>query len=207
MTCQGVRADHMRDAPSARRNRGPILQVLEQWAPREGVALEIAAGTGQHAVHFSAALPGLRWQPSDINPAALVSIAAWQQAEGTANLLPPVQLDVTSEQWPIDRADLVVCINMIHISPWAATEGLMRGAARLLSNEGTLFLYGPYHVGGKPTAPSNASFDAHLRTRDPRWGVRHIEDVQAEAAANGLVKASMISMPANNFSVIFKRSH
>jgi SAM-dependent methyltransferase len=198
-------ASDARTAPSAVRNRDPILAVLRRVFPAQGTVLEIASGSGEHAVHFATALPGLAWQPTDRDPAALRSIAAWQTTERLPNLLAPLELDVTSPAWPVPRADAVVAINMIHISPWRATQGLLEGAARVLSPGGVLFLYGPYQEGGRHTAPSNAAFDADLRARNPEWGVRDLDDVKALAAKHGLDFVERVAMPANNLSVVFRR--
>jgi SAM-dependent methyltransferase len=192
-------------SPSVARNRDPILAVLRRVLPAQGIVLEIAGGTGEHAVHFAAALPGLAWQPTDGDAEALRGIAARGAAANLPNLKPPLELDTTSPVWPVARADAVVAINMIHISPWASAEGLMAGAARVLSPGGVLYLYGPYRENGGHTAPSNAAFDASLRARDPRWGVRDIGEVCDLAAQHGLELAERVAMPANNLSVIFRR--
>lgn len=192
-------------APAVARNRDPILEVLRRVLPARGFVLEIASGTGEHAIHFAGALPGLTWQPSDPNANARSSIAAWRRSAALANMLPPIALDVTSQRWPVERADAVVCINMIHIAPWRAAEGLMAGAARVLSAGGVLFLYGPYKEAGRHTAPSNEAFDADLRARNPEWGVRDLDDVKALADQNGFDFAERVAMPANNLSVVFRR--
>jgi SAM-dependent methyltransferase len=194
-----------RTAPAVARNRDPILAVLRRVLPAHGTVLEIAAGTGEHAVYFAAALPGLTWQPTDADLEALESIAAWRAVAQLPNVKPPLQLDVTSPRWPIDRADVVVCINMIHIAPWRAAEGLVAGAGRVLAPRGVLFLYGPYQEGSRHTAPSNETFDASLRARDPEWGVRDLDDVKALATRHGFEFAERVSMPANNLSVVFRR--
>ena len=190
------------DAPATGRNREPILAVLRRVLPAEGLVLEVASGTGQHAAWFGAALPGLVWQPTDRDPTHRASIAAW--TEGLPSVRPPLDLDTTRRPWPVQRADAVVCINMIHIAPWAACLGLLEGAAELLPPGAPLVLYGPYKRGGAHTAPSNAAFDADLRARDPNWGVRDLEAVQ-EAAA-GFVLEEVVEMPANNLTVVFRRS-
>lgn len=199
-------ADPRQLAPAAERNRGPILEVLRRHLPATGRVLEIASGTGQHVAHFAAALPDLDWQPSDASPASLPSIAAWVADAGLANVRAPIVLDVTADPWPVERADAIVCINMIHISPWASTEGLLRGAERLLPPGGVLYLYGPYKRGGQHTAPSNAEFDASLKARNPAWGVRNLEDVLALAQAHGLEFVETAEMPANNLSVVLRRA-
>ena len=188
------------------RNRVPILAVLQRLLPARGLVLEIASGSGEHAVHFAAALPGLRWQPTDCDAAALASIAAHREAAGLPNLLPPLSLDAASSHWPIARVDAVVAINMIHIAPWEASIGLMTGAACVLPPGGILYLYGAYREDGRHTAPSNDAFDAWLRGRDPRWGVRDLADVRALAAVHGLDLVERIAMPANNLSVVFRRA-
>ena len=197
--------DARRLAPATDRNREPILAVLRRVLPPSGTVLEIASGTGQHAVYFAAALPGVTWQPSDPEAAARDSVAAWTAHTGLANVLPPLDLDVRREPWGIDRADAIDCINMVHISPWAATEALFGGAGRLLGPGGVLYLYGPYRRDGAHTAPSNAAFDAQLRATDPGWGVRDMEAVIALGAAQGLSCEAPVPMPANNFSLVFRR--
>lgn len=185
------------------RNRAPLLAVLRQVLPTAGHVLEIASGSGEHAAHFALALPGLVWQPSDADAAALASISAW--TDGIANIRPPLTIDAASAEWPITRADALVCINMIHIAPWAACEGLMAGAARILPPGAPLILYGPFRRAGLPTAASNEAFDASLKDRDPCWGLRDLESVTALAAAHGLTFDRLIEMPANNISVIHRR--
>lgn len=192
-------------APAVARNRAPILDVLRRVLPARGLVLEVASGSGEHADFFAAALPHLEWQPSDRDPRALRSIAAFRAASGTANLLPPLTLDAASDDWPIARANAVVAINMIHIAPWSAAEGLMAGAARLLPASGVLYLYGPYKEGDRHTAPSNEAFDVDLRARDPSWGVRDLGEVIALAARHELSHVETVVMPANNRSVVFRR--
>ena len=192
-------------SPAAVRNRDPILEVLRRHLPAEGLVLELAAGTGEHAAYFARALPGLTWQPTDPDPQALLSMAAWREAAGLSNLLPPVRLDAT-RSWPVEHADAVVCINMVHISPWAATEGLMAGAARVLPASGVLLLYGPYREIDVPTAPSNEAFDASLKARDSAWGLRDREAVEALARAHGLERIERVEMPANNLSLVFRKA-
>jgi hypothetical protein len=180
---------------------------LKPRLPCSGLVLEIAAGAGEHAVHNAAAMPDLQWLPTDGDSEALASIAAWRDHAGLPNLLPPLRLDASDpDTWPVDRADAVVNINMIHISPWSATEGLMAGAGRLLPSGGVLFLYGPYIERDVPTAPSNLDFDESLRRRNPAWGIRHLEEVAALAAAHGLELSERIAMPANNLSLIFRKA-
>ncbi len=169
--------------------------------------LEIAAGTGEHAVHCAEALTGLQWQPSDPDTEAVASIAAWRDHAGLPNLLPPFQLDAAApDNWPVKQADAIVNINMIHISPWAATQGLMQGASRLLPTGAKLFLYGPYLERDVAAAPSNLEFDRSLKTRNPDWGVRHLHDVSALASQSGLVLAERIAMPADNLVVVFRKT-
>jgi hypothetical protein len=197
-------------APATQRNREPILAVLRRVLPASGTVLEIASGTGEHAVWIAANLPGLVVQPSDPDPDNRASIAAWTRFTGVANVRPPLAIDVTATAWeagagvPADPA-AILCINMLHISPWAATLGLMRGAGALLPPGGVLYLYGAYKRGGAHTAPSNASFDQSLRARDPDWGVRDLEAVTGAAEHAGLAPESVVEMPANNLSVILRR--
>jgi hypothetical protein len=193
-------------APAVARNRDPILAVLREVLPAAGTVLEIASGTGEHAVHFAAALPHLAWQPTDPDAQARRSIAAHAAAAGLTNLLPPLELDASAPVWPVTRADALVSINMIHISPWRATQGLMAGATRVLPAGAPLYLYGPYRQHGLHTAPSNAAFDDSLRARDPEWGVRDLDEVVALAAGHGLALQRSVAMPANNLSVIFRRN-
>jgi hypothetical protein len=195
-----------RTSPSTARNRDPILAVLKAHLPATGLVLEIAAGAGEHAVYNAAAFPHLQWQPTDPDSEALASIAAWRGHAGLPNLLPPLPLDASRpEAWPVDRADAIVNINMIHISPWAAAQGLMMGAGRLLSAGGVLFLYGPYIQPGIETAPSNLAFDLDLKRRNPEWGLRSLDKVTALAAEQGLELSDRIEMPANNLSLIFRK--
>lgn len=192
-----------RQAPAAARNVVPIGDVLEEWLPEGGVMLEIASGTGEHALAFARRFPNLEWQPSDPDPEALASIAAWR-AEGPVNLRPPVQLDVCATDWPVERADAMLCINMVHISPWEASIGLLDGAARLLSAGAPLVLYGPWLEAAVEPAPSNLAFDRDLRARDPRWGLRTVEEFATEAALRGLVLVARQPMPSNNLMLRFE---
>ena len=192
-------------SPSVARNRDPILLVLRRVLPGRGTVLEVASGTGEHAAHFAAALPHLTWQPTDMDEDARRSVAAHRELVGLPNLLPPLALDVRAPVWPVAHADALVAINMIHISPWTAAEGLMAGAARVLPPRGVLYLYGPYKENGEHTAPTNAAFDASLRARDPAWGVRDIADVRALAGAAGLDLVERVTMPANNLSLVFRK--
>jgi SAM-dependent methyltransferase len=194
-------------APSTARNRGPILSVLKPRLPNRGFVLEIAAGAGEHAVYNAAALPALQWQPTDPSPEALASITAWQRHAALPNLLPPLRLDAAApDTWPVDRADAIVNINMIHISLWTATQGLMAGAGRILPIGGVLFLYGPYIEPGIETAPSNLAFDLNLKMRNPAWGLRRLDEVTELAAQHRLKLSERISMPANNLSLIFHKA-
>ncbi len=192
--------------PHVARNRDPILDVLRRVLPPKGLVLEVASGSGEHLAYFAAKLPALSWQPTDPDPEALASAAAHRTAAGTPNLLPPLPLDVMSDRWSVERADAVICCNMIHIAPWAACEGLVAGAARTLPTGGLLCLYGPYKIGGEHTAPSNRDFDLDLRARNPEWGIRDLGDVTALAERHGLKFAETVPMPSNNLCVIFRRS-
>ena len=192
-----------RYAPATERNREPIAQVLRGVLPERGTVLEVASGTGEHAVYFAGLFPNLDWQPSDPDPEALESIRAWRAEAGLENVEEPVLLDAASDRWPVAHASAILCINMVHISPWEATEGLMRGAGRLLPPGAPLILYGPYRRAGVPTAPSNETFDASLKARNPEWGLRSVESVTAEAARNGLGFERLWEMPANNLMLLF----
>jgi hypothetical protein len=194
-----------RQAPAAARNVGPIGDVLADWLPSSGLVLETASGTGEHALAFARRFPALEWQPSDPDPEALASIAAWRE-DGPANLRTPVELDVCAKDWPLDRADVLLSINMVHISPWDASIGLLDGAARLLSPGAPLILYGPWIERGARPAPSNLAFDGQLRSRDPRWGLRLVEEFAEEAESRGLVLVDRRSMPSNNLMLRFERA-
>jgi len=194
-----------RSAPAVSRNREPIAAVLTEILPASGTVLEIASGTGEHAMFFASLFPHLAWQPSDPDPGALQSIVAWEIDSGLPNLCPPLELDAQWDEWPVGRVDAILCINMVHISPWMATLGLLNGAARLLPDSGPLVLYGPYRRRDVPTAPSNEAFDESLRARDPSWGLRFVEDLRAEADVRGFVFDRMVEMPANNLTLIFRK--
>ncbi len=194
-----------KSAPAATRNRDPILRVLRDQLPRPALVLEVASGTGEHAVWFSKALPEVTWQPTDHDDDALNSIAVWRDTAGPPNLLPPLRLDAGSDTWPVAQADAIVAINMVHIAPWTATQGLFAGAARVLTDDGLLFLYGPFREGGEHTSPGNAAFDADLRARDQAWGIRDLEAVTSLASQHGFRPPERIAMPANNLSVVFRR--
>lgn len=196
-------------SPSTERNRAPITAVLRRFLPATGTVLEIASGTGEHVVWFAAEFPGLVFQPSDPGPASRASIAAW--VAGVANVRAPLALDVSLPQWETDRGipaplAALLCINMVHISPWDATLGLMRGAGHLLAGGGVLYLYGAYKRAGRHTAPSNEAFDADLRARNAEWGVRDLEAVVGAAERVGFALKEIVEMPANNLSVILQRA-
>jgi SAM-dependent methyltransferase len=197
-------ADGALTSPSVARNRDPILAVLRRVLPATGTVLEIASGTGEHAVHFATALPALTWQPSDRDPDALHSITARRAAARLSNLLAPIELDAGAPPWPVERADAIVSINMIHIAPWRAAQGLMAGAGRLLASGGLLYLYGPFKEEGRHIAPSNVVFDESLRARNPEWGVRDVGEVAALAIQHGLTPVERVEMPANNLSLVFR---
>lgn len=195
-----------RTSASAARNRSVILSVLQPRLRAGGFLLEIASGTGEHAVYGAGAMPGLKWQPTDPDPEALVSIAAWRDYACLPNILPPLLLDATEpDTWPVKQADAILNINMIHISPWAVARGLFKGANRLLPMGGRLFLYGPYIERDVLTAPSNLDFDRSLKSRNPAWGIRHLDDVSALANQHGFALAERMAMPANNLFVIFNK--
>jgi hypothetical protein len=200
-----VPADSRQFAPATERNREPILALLQRVLPPAGTVLEIASGSGEHAVFFSGRLPHLTWQPTDLDAAARASIVAWSAEAGVPNVQAPLALDASQPNWPIDRADAVLAVNMIHIAPWAATIGLVGGAARVLPTGAPLILYGPYKRDGRHTAPSNEAFDQNLRRRDPAWGVRDLESVAEAADAAGLTLAEIAPMPTNNLGLVFRR--
>lgn len=191
-------------ASATLRNRAAIAAVLHDVLPSAGLVLEVASGSGEHCAHFARLLPKLEWQPGDPDPEALASIADW--CAGLSNVRPPVALDAAAAEWPVARADAVVCVNMVHISPWAATVGLMAGAARLLPEGEPLYLYGPFRRADVATSPSNEAFDRSLRARDPRWGLRDLGEVTAAAERVGLRFERLVEMPANNLSVVYRRT-
>jgi hypothetical protein len=195
-----------RFAPATQRNRDAIVEVLRDILPHSGTVLEIASGTGEHVVHFAACFPPLTWQPSDHDAAGLASIAAWSAESGLGNILPPVAIDASAADWRVGSVDAILCINMVHIAPWAATDGLFAGAARLLAVGSPLYLYGPYREAGVPTAESNEAFDASLKARDPAWGLRMVEDVATLGAQHGFVFERRMAMPANNLSLLFRKA-
>lgn len=190
---------------AAERNKAPILDVLQRVLPGTGTVLEVASGTGQHVVHFARALPELNWQPSDAESRALAWIESLVDASALANVRMPLRLDVHEQPWPLRRVVAVVCINMIHIAPWTATEALFRGVDSVLDAAGPLVLYGPYRRDGRHTAPSNDVFDANLKARNAEWGVRDLGEVEAEAGKYGLALDEVVEMPANNLTVVFRR--
>jgi hypothetical protein len=195
-----------RFAPATQRNREAIAAVLADILPTCGTVLEIASGTGEHIVHFAAAFSQLSWQPSDYDIAGLASIAAWIAESSLTNILTPVQIDASAPTWPITEADAIICINMVHIAPWAAVEGLFAGAVRLLTIGAPLYLYGPYREAGIATAESNEAFDVSLKARNPDWGLRHLDDIDALAARHGFIRDRRVAMPANNLSLVFRRN-
>jgi SAM-dependent methyltransferase len=195
-----------RSAPAALRNREAIAEVLDEWLPRSGLVLEIASGSGEHAVYFAERFAMLEWQPSDIHLDALASIAAWREEAGLLNLREPIALDAASADWPFDRADAILSINMVHISPWKSALGLLKGAARLLAPGAPLIMYGPWLKGDVPTVESNLAFDADLKRRDPRWGLRLVEDFADAAVTSGLVLEATRTMPANNLMLLLRKN-
>jgi hypothetical protein len=194
-----------RSAPAALRNREPIGGVLREWLPPNGLVLEIASGTGEHAVHFAQTFRALEWQPSDVHPDALASIAASREEAGLPNLRPPLILDASASDWPIDRADAVLSINMVHISPWTSALGLLDGAARILGPAAPLIMYGPWLRDDIATVESNLAFDVDLKRRDPEWGLRHVEQFAAAAGERGLELEQTQTMPANNLMLLLRR--
>jgi len=197
--------DARESAPSAERNKQPILEVLARVLPPRGVVLEIGSNTGQHVAYFAKALPGLIFQPSEMDAQKHPSIVAWAGHEQLINVRPPLAFDIMRMPWPVRAADAILCINVIHIAPWEATLALMRGAGDILPPGGVLVTYGPYRRGGAQTAPSNDTFDTSLKSRNPLWGVRDMEEVIAVANDNRLDFEESVSMPANNFTLVFRR--
>lgn len=194
-------------APAAARNREPILAIVQQLAPQSGLVLEIASGSGEHVVHIAAAMPRLTFQPSDPDASARASIDAWVKHRALQNVLPALDLDARVSNWPVERADVIISINMVHISPWTAAVGLMAGAGRLLGKGGLLVLYGPFRRNGRHTAPSNAEFDESLRARNPEWGVRDLEALSELATAQGFGPPQIFEMPANNLTVAYRKDN
>ena len=199
-------ADGKWSIPAAERNKAPILGVLARVLPSRGLVLEVASGTGQHVMHFAEALSDLTWQPSDPDAELRESIALRIKEERRANVNWPIDLDVTKLPWPLQTADAVVAINLIHVAPWSATLALFEGAKALLSTQGVLFLYGPYRRHGQHTSKSNEQFDSDLHAQNSEWGLRDLEAVSGTAASSGFVLAEIVEMPANNFSLVFKRT-
>jgi len=196
---------HFPSSPAALRNRAPIAAVLRDVLPVRGLVLELASGTGEHVLHFAQALPDLVWQPSDPSADARQAIAARLRADHRDNVRDPLPIDAALWPWPVAQVAAIVCINMIHISPWAATTGLMRAAGQMLPPGGVLYLYGPYRRADRPLEPGNAAFDADLQARNPAWGLRTLGSVIACAAEQGLIFERSVDMPANNLSVILRR--
>ena len=194
-----------RSAPAALRNREPIAEVLREWLPPNGIVLEIASGSGEHAIHFAERFPQLDWQPSDIHPDALASIAAWSERSDLPNLHAPLKLDASAADWPIAHADALLSINMVHISPWASALGLLDGAHRLLRPGAPLILYGPWLTKSIPTVQSNLDFDQDLQRRDSAWGLRMVEDFAAAAEKRGLELVETRTLPANNMMLLLRR--
>lgn len=192
-------------APATQRNREPIAEVLAGELPASGRVLEIAAGTGEHAVFFAARFPALEWQPTDPSHGALASIAAYREDYPGDNLAEPLLLDAALRDWPVDRADAILCVNMVHISPWAASTGLFDGAARLLDTGAPLILYGPFFEADVEPAPSNLDFDRSLKARDPRWGIRDLAEIDRLAARSGFTRTARREMPANNLTLVYRR--
>lgn len=194
-------------APSAARNRQPVFDVLQPLLPANGLVLEVASGSGEHITGLAVESgPELQFQPSDPDARARQSIDAWRDTLGLGNVRDAIAVDAAAEVWPVERANLVFCMNMIHISPWAATDGLFRGAARVLPADGVLFTYGPYRRGGLHTSPGNEAFDADLRQRDALWGIRDVEEIATLAGEVGFNAPEIVEMPANNLSLIFRRA-
>ena len=202
---EGERSAARRYAPAAERNRAPILEVLRRQVPERARVLEVASGTGQHVAFFAAGLPGTHWLPSEADPSAFASIAAWAEFEGASNVGEAILLDAAAERWPVGVLDVVYCANLMHIAPWPCCVGLLRGAGRHLAPGGLLVLYGPFKVDGRHTSASNVAFDRSLRAQEPQWGVRDLRDVEARAAESGLHFVEKVDMPANNLVVVFRR--
>lgn len=195
-----------RHAPATARNAEPLANVLASELPEKGLVLEIASGTGEHAVFLARRFSQLRWQPSDRDEGALDSIRAWASEAALDNIADPILLDAADAQWPIEHADALLCVNMVHISPWEATEGLFAGAAEVLGRGAPLILYGPFIEDGVETAASNLAFDRSLKDRDPRWGLRRLDDIDRLAAKHGFVRTERHAMPANNLTLIYRQT-
>lgn len=201
----GAGPEDEKHAPATLRNRDAIVALLQGVLPDTGTVLEIASGTGEHAVYFGEKFPSLTWQPSDPDPEGCRSIAAWTKRAGVSNILPPLQLDALSLGWEIAKPAAIVCINMVHIAPWEASIGLFEKAAKLLETGSTFFLYGPYFRGDAPTAQGNLDFDRSLKSRDLRWGIREVDDMDMLATKNGFTRNDLVEMPANNLSLLYRR--
>lgn len=201
-----VRTNVKQTAPATERNRQPILEVLNRYLPDSGTVLEVSSGTGEHVVHFARHHPALTWHPSDISSEALMSIDAWIAEEGLKNIRPAIRLNTQVHPWPVQKADALININMIHISPWESCENLFKGAQTLLSKGAPFFLYGPFLVEGKTTAESNVSFDQSLRHRNSKWGLRELKDVTVLAESHGFKTEEVVEMPANNLTIVFRRA-
>lgn len=195
-----------RHAPATARNSEALASVLAKELPQSGLVLEVASGTGEHAVFMASRFPALVWQPSDIDPGSLASVDAWARDAKRANLLPAIALDALDDTWPIEQADALLCVNMVHISPWSAAEGLFEGGGRLLEHGAPLVLYGPFIEQDTTTAESNMAFDASLRARDPSWGLRSAERIDRLASSNGLTRTARHEMPANNLTLVYRRT-
>lgn len=200
---EATSAGARRSAPAASRNREAIAEVLKDWLPKRGLVLELASGTGEHAVYLAEQFPQLEWQPSDLDPVALASVQAWRETSALPNLRPPLAIDASIPNWPIESADALLCINMVHISPWSSALGLLDGAAQILQPGAALVLYGPWLEAGVPAAPSNLAFDRDLRARDSDWGLHTVEDFAAAAAERGIGLQEKRAMPANNLMLLF----
>jgi cyclopropane fatty-acyl-phospholipid synthase-like methyltransferase len=198
-------ADRRRSAPAALRNREPIAKVLAEWLPKSGLVLEIASGTGEHVAFFAERFPDLEWQPTDIHPDALGSTQAWREAAGLPNLRTALALDASASDWPVEAADAVLSINMVHISSWASALGLLAGARRVLPTQGPLILYGPWLGDRLPAVQSNLDFDSDLKRRNPEWGLRKVEDFAAAGEEHGFSLVETRAMPANNLMLLLRR--
>ncbi|WP_321322885.1 DUF938 domain-containing protein [uncultured Parasphingorhabdus sp.] len=197
--------DEQKHAPATLRNRDAIVAVLRDILPERGLILEIASGTGEHAVYFGRAFPQLTFQPSDPDPACCQSITAWTEREGSSNILPPLQLDAQAPQWDVQNVAAILCINMVHISPWESSIGLFDKAGKLLAPGAPFYLYGPYLRDDIETAPGNLAFERSLKSRNLRWGLRDVADMDALAARNGFTRESLVEMPANNISLVYRK--
>lgn len=193
-------------APATSRNREALGAVLDVELPSAGLVLEVASGSGEHAIYFAGRYPALEWQPSDQSPDALASISSWRDQESLNNLREPIRLDASAADWPVATADAILCVNMVHISPWRATEGLFAGSARLLAADEPLILYGPYLEDDVDTAASNLAFDESLKARDARWGIRRLADMDSLASGAGFMRAGRVEMPANNLTLTYRKS-